>query len=146
MVATFHLAKPRMLALNDGLSMMGFTPRRLHAELYKMSSVPDSQTHLGEATACKRARIVELLQKHHADFALRYPIHRLALFGSWARGDAREDSDVDVLVDVDASIGLRFVDLADDMERALGRRVDLVSRRAIKPSLWKHIQPELIDV
>ena len=73
------------------------------------------------------------------------PIHRLALFGSWARGEARADSDVDVLVEVDSSIGLRFVDLAADLERAMGRRVDLVSRRAIKPSLWALIEPELID-
>jgi hypothetical protein len=42
---------------------------------------------------------------------------------------------VDVLVEVDPSIGLRFVELADDLERALGRHVDVVSRRAIKPSL-----------
>jgi predicted nucleotidyltransferase len=45
----------------------------------------------------------------------------------------------------DSSIGLRFVDLAVDLERAMGCRVDLVSRRAIKPSLWALIEPELID-
>ena len=52
---------------------------------------------------------------------------------------------MDVLVEIDGSIGLRFVDLADEIERALGRRVDPVSRRAIKPSLWKRIEPELVD-
>jgi uncharacterized protein len=50
-----------------------------------------------------------------------------------------------VLVEVDPSIGLRFVDLGEELEKALGRRVDLVSRRAIKPSLWERIEPELID-
>jgi predicted nucleotidyltransferase len=75
-----------------------------------------------------------------------FPLHRLALFGSWARGDQREDSDVDVLVDVDASIGLRFVTLAEQLESVLGCHVDLVSRRAIQPKLWKLIEPELIDV
>jgi predicted nucleotidyltransferase len=39
----------------------------------------------------------------------------------------------------------RFWRLGDELEKALGRRVDLVSRRAIKPSLWKRIEPELID-
>ena len=89
--------------------------------------------------------ILAILREQHALLSRRYPIQRLALFGSWARGEAREDSDVDVLVEVDPSIGLRFVDLGEELEKALGRRVDLVSRRAIKPSLWARIEPELID-
>ena len=56
-----------------------------------------------------------------------------------------EGSDVDVLVEVDPSIGLRLVQLADELERALGRHVDVVSRRAIKAAMWERIEPELID-
>jgi len=89
--------------------------------------------------------ILALLREQHRLLKASYPIRRLALFGSWARGDAWEDSDVDVLVEVDPSIGLGFVDLGEQLERALGRRVDLVSRRASKPSLWKRIEPELLD-
>ncbi len=89
--------------------------------------------------------ILTTLREQHALLSRRYPIHRMALFGSWARGEAREDSDVDVLIEVDPSIGLRFVELGEELEKALGRRVDLVSRRAIKPSLWERIEPELID-
>jgi hypothetical protein len=92
-----------------------------------------------------REEIVTRLRREREMLSSRYPIRRLALFGSWARGEARADSDVDVLVEVDSSIGLRFVDLAADLERAMGHRVDLVSRRAIKPSLWALIEPELID-
>jgi predicted nucleotidyltransferase len=89
--------------------------------------------------------ILTALRQQHVLLSRCYPIQRMALFGSWARGEAREDSDVDVLVEVDPSIGLRFVELGEALEKALGRRVDLVSRRAIKPSLWKRIEPELID-
>ena len=92
-----------------------------------------------------RDQILDTLRKQYAELSRRYPIHRLALFGSWARGDAQESSDVDVLVDVDPSIGLRLVQLADELERALGRHVDVVSRRAIKASMWERIEPELID-
>jgi uncharacterized protein len=89
--------------------------------------------------------ILTTLREQRQILSRSYPIRRMALFGSWARGEAREDSDVDVMIDVDPSIGLRFVDLGEELEQALGRRVDLVSRRAIKPSLWERIEPELID-
>ncbi|MFB3902267.1 MAG: nucleotidyltransferase family protein [Acidobacteriota bacterium] len=92
-----------------------------------------------------KEEILHTLREQRRLLGRRYPIHRLALFGSWARGDAREDSDVDVLVEVDPSIGMRFVELAEELERALGRQVDLVSRRAIRPGYWKRIERELID-
>ena len=44
------------------------------------------------------------------------------------------------------SIGLDFVTLADKLEELIGHKIDLVSRRAIKPLLWKKIERELIDV
>jgi uncharacterized protein len=92
-----------------------------------------------------KEQILCTLREQRKILAQRYPIRRLALFGSWARGDAQEKSDVDVLVEVDPSIGMRFVELAEELERALGRHVDLVSSRAIKPAYWKRIEPELID-
>ena len=92
-----------------------------------------------------KEQILRTLHEQRPLLARRFPIHRLALFGSWARGDAREDSDVDVLVEVDPSIGMGFIELAEALEAALGRHVDLVSRRAIRPGYWKLIEPELID-
>ncbi len=73
-------------------------------------------------------------------------MHRLALFGSYARDEQSASSDVDILVEVDPSIGLRFVTLAERLEDSLGEHVDLVSRRGLKPALWKQIESELIDV
>jgi hypothetical protein len=70
----------------------------------------------------------------------------LALFGSWARGEQHQGSDIDILVEVDGSIGLRFVNLAQDLEACLGHKVDLVTRRAIKPAMWQYIEQDLIDV
>jgi uncharacterized protein len=92
-----------------------------------------------------KEQILRSLHEQRIVLNQRYPIRRLSLFGSWARGDAREDSDVDVLVDVDPSIGMGFIELAEELEHALGRHVDLVSRRAIRPAYWKLIEPELID-
>ena len=56
----------------------------------------------------------------------------MALFGSWSRNEQTETSDVDILVDVDPSIGLRFVALAERLESLLDQHVDVVSSRAVK--------------
>ena len=67
----------------------------------------------------------------------------MALFGSVARGDATDQSDIDILVEVDPTIGLRMVDLAEELESYLHRRVDLVSSRAIRSHMMKAIQEDL---
>ena len=90
--------------------------------------------------------VLYALRQARRELAERFGVTRLAIFGSYARGEQREDSDVDVLVEVDPSIGLRFVDLADRVEAILGVRSEVVSRRAIKPRNWRVIQNELIDV
>jgi hypothetical protein len=76
----------------------------------------------------------------------QFPLHRLSLFGSVVRGETSPESDIDIVADVEPSIGLDFVTLADKLEELTGHKIDLVSRRAIKPSLWKQIEPVLIDV
>lgn len=93
-----------------------------------------------------REEILGRLRQGKAALQAEFPVERLALFGSVANGTQTPGSDVDILVEVPASIGLRFVDLAERLESLLGERVDLVSRRAIKPSLWERLEPELIDV
>lgn len=90
--------------------------------------------------------ILSVLKAQKPRLQQEFPIRRLALFGSWARGDQTPNSDVDILVEVAPSIGLRFVTLAQRLEDLLGCKVDLVSRRAIKPTLWNYIEPDLIDV
>ena len=86
-----------------------------------------------------------MLRQQKAQLCGRYPIRRIAVFGSWARGEQTDGSDVDILVDVAPSIGLDFVSLAEELETLLDMRVDLVSARAIRPALWAQIEPELID-
>lgn len=93
-----------------------------------------------------KEEVLQILKEAKPELARRYGLRRLALFGSYARGDQREDSDVDILVEVDPSIGLEFVDLADHLEELVGVRAEVVSSRAIKPRNWKVIEWELIDV
>ena len=93
-----------------------------------------------------KEEILRILQEEKPELIRRYGLKRLALFGSYARDDQREGSDVDVMVEVEPSIGLRFVEMADRIEDALGIRTEVVSRRAIKPRYWDVIKEDLIDV
>ncbi|HET6977487.1 MAG TPA: nucleotidyltransferase family protein [Pyrinomonadaceae bacterium] len=93
-----------------------------------------------------REHILERLRTIKPALQREFPLHRMALFGSWVRNEPTETSDVDILVDVDPSIGLRFVTLAERLETLLEQHVDLVSSRAVKPALLRQIQAELIDV
>ena len=93
-----------------------------------------------------REEILGLLSREKSRLADHYKLRRLALFGSYARGDQNERSDVDILVDVDPEIGLEFVSLAEELEGLLEERVEVVSSRAIKSRHWKVIEQELVDV
>lgn len=93
-----------------------------------------------------RQNILERLRTFKPALQQEFPLRRMSLFGSWARNEQTETSDVDILVEVDPSIGLRFITLAERLELLLEEHVDLVSSRAVKPNLLKQIQAELIDV
>jgi predicted nucleotidyltransferase len=93
-----------------------------------------------------REDILAILAKQKPDWERQFRVRRLALFGSYARGDQQPESDVDILVEVDPSIGLQFVSLAEAIEGSLGLPVDVVSRGAVTARHWRVIEPELIDV
>ena len=77
----------------------------------------------------------------------RFSVRTLAIFGSIARDEAADNSDVDVLVVFDrkASFDL-FMDLKFYLEELLGLRVDLVTDKALRPQVRRIIEGELIDV
>lgn len=76
----------------------------------------------------------------------KYPISELALFGSYARGYNHEKSDIDILVDFNGRIGIEFISLAHDLEDILNSKVDLVSRKGIKPKYLPFVEKDLIHV
>ena len=93
-----------------------------------------------------REEVLELLAHAKPELRERFKEKRIALFGSYARREQRLDSDVDILVEVDPTIGLGFVTLAERIEEQLGIPTEVVSRRAIKPRHWKYIKGEIIYV
>ncbi|MCF8359093.1 MAG: nucleotidyltransferase family protein [Prolixibacteraceae bacterium] len=71
--------------------------------------------------------IKDTLSSHKNKLFNDYPIKSMAIFGSYSRKEQNNTSDIDILVEFSDRIGIRFIDLADDLETILGRNVDLVS-------------------
>jgi predicted nucleotidyltransferase len=79
-----------------------------------------------------RERVEELLRERSRYLSDEFGVRRIGLFGSFSRGDAGEASDVDLVVEFDRPIGLRFMNLADYLEGLLGRRVDLLTPEGLR--------------
>jgi len=82
------------------------------------------------------------LDKVHVDGAAlaavcrRYSVKELSLFGSAVRGEMRAESDVDIMVEFEPGVRvglIKFESLAEELEALAGRKVDLVTRRGLKP-------------
>ena len=90
--------------------------------------------------------IESTLNKHRQYLFTKYPIKSMAIFGSYARKEQKEESDLDLIVEFNGEIGIRFIDLADEIENLIGFKVDLVSKNGIKDKYYRAIQSDLIHV
>lgn len=78
-----------------------------------------------------------------AAIAARHGVSNMRLFGSVARGEERPDSDIDLLADIAEGRGFAdYLAAIDELERALGRRVELVIERSLSPHFRPFIEPE----
>lgn len=85
-----------------------------------------------------REEILEKL-KQHRDRIRGFGVRRLGIFGSYARGDQSEGSDMDFLVEFETKTFDNYMDLKFFLEDLFGRKVDLVIADAVKPRLRKPI-------
>lgn len=93
--------------------------------------------------AISTQEILQLLEQN-APAIRRYGVRSLGLFGSGARGTAREGSDLDFVVEFETTSFDSYMDLKAFLERLLGCRVDLVLRDTIKPRLREIILRETL--
>ncbi len=90
-----------------------------------------------------RDQVLETISSH-ADELRRLGAKNLAIFGSIARGEGTDDSDIDILVELQPKTFDSYMDVKFCLERILGRSVDLVLPDAIKPQLRSTILAEAV--
>ena len=91
--------------------------------------------------------VIETLARSKAELTKRYGVNSLALFGSVARGTEGKDSDIDVLVGFDGpATSERYFGVQFYLEDLLGKPVDLITERALRPELKPFIDRDRINV
>ncbi len=94
-----------------------------------------------------RDLVLSVLARSKPLLATRFGVTGLALFGSAARGEARADSDIDLLVSFDGpATSDRYFGVQSFLEDLLGRPVDLVTDKALRPELWPFVEKEALHV
>jgi hypothetical protein len=93
------------------------------------------------------AEIRGILREHRQELAQEFKVRKAGIFGSYARGEQRAKSDLDILVEFRSPVGLfQFLDLEERLRRLLGVKVDLVSKKALKPRIGRRILQEVVYI
>jgi len=95
----------------------------------------------------KLVEIKKVLKKNETFLKEEFKVKEIGIFGSYVRGEQKKKSDLDILVEFRKPIGLfEFMDMEEYLAKILGIKVDLVSKKALKPRIGKHILEEVIYI
>jgi hypothetical protein len=87
--------------------------------------------------------IQRIIRNHWDELSQNYSVATIAIFGSYVRGEARQESDIDILVEFNRTPGFfKFMQLEERLGELLGARVELVTKAALKPHIGEHILKE----
>jgi len=88
-----------------------------------------------------------MLKTKKQELKKKYKLSELGLFGSYARGEQNAQSDIDILVDFDSRIdGFQYIRLAHELEDLFNQKIDMVSRKGIKPAYLSYVEKSLVHV
>ena len=91
-----------------------------------------------------KTNILNYLKEHYSEFKNKYNVEKIGLFGSYARDEATENSDIDIFVKMKPSL-FDMVAIKEQIENDLNRKVDIIrEHKNIKPIFLKMIQKDLI--
>ncbi|MBI2019670.1 nucleotidyltransferase family protein [Candidatus Daviesbacteria bacterium] len=89
-------------------------------------------------------KIKDVIQKKMSILESKYDVKSLGVFGSVSRGEEKKESDVDILVEFTVTPGFfKFIELEEFLGGLIGKKVDLVTKKALKPVLKDEILREV---
>jgi Predicted nucleotidyltransferases len=87
---------------------------------------------------------LKILKEHEKEIKKRFSVRKIGIFGSHVRGEEKETSDVDVLVEFEDPTFRNFMGLVFFLEELFGRDVDLVTTRGLSPYIRPHVEKEVV--
>ncbi len=92
-----------------------------------------------------KEEIISILKERKEELEEKYKVKRIGVFGSFSRGEEKEESDIDILVEFIEPVGFfLFIDLENHLSNLLGEKVDLVTKNALKPIIKEKILSDTI--
>jgi predicted nucleotidyltransferase len=91
-------------------------------------------------------QILDFLRQHKQEMLDRFGVTKIGLFGSYARGDARDDSDVDVAIEMSTYSADGYFGVLHLLEDSFQKRIDLGIESNFKPLLKSYIMKDIIYV
>ena len=92
----------------------------------------------------KYMEIIDLLRSHAGEIKARFAVKRIGLFGSYARGEHKASSDIDILVEFEKPTFRNFMDLSFYLEDLFGREVYLVTVRGLHSRIRPYVEKDVI--
>jgi len=86
----------------------------------------------------------DLLKSHIQDIKANFAVKRIGIFGSFSRGEQKESSDIDILVEFEKPTFRNFMDLSFYLEDLFGRKVDLVTVKGLHPRIRSFVEKDVI--
>ncbi len=93
-----------------------------------------------------REEIMKILAGQKEEIREKYGVIILGTFGSYTRGEEDKASDIDILIEIERPIGLKFFELWDELEKLLGCEVDLVRAKLLREEIRDDILKEVVEI
>ncbi len=106
----------------------------------------EADEQLDNLLRIKKKEVIEKITSKIVKILRRHGIKRASLFGSYARGEQKKNSDIDLIIEPKKGMGLEFVDVGLELEDEIGRKVDLLTYNSIHPLIKRYLKRDEVKI